>query len=142
MRVIGFAVLSLALALSTTRAADDGAEKELKRFQGDWQVVAVTEDGATTAADKLKGKVWTFQENKLVPQYDKEDTATVKIDPTKRPAALDITDKAGEKVEGIYQFTGNDTLTICGRGDGKRPTGFAAGQKSGAVLFVLERVKK
>lgn len=142
MRVLGFAALVLALVCSAARGADDAVEKELKRFQGDWQMVAVTKDGETIGADKLKGKVWSFKGDKLVPQYDKDDTATIKIDPSKKPAALDITDKNGEKVEGIYSFTGEDKLTICGRTDSKRPTEFAAGAKSGAILFVLERVKK
>lgn len=142
MRVLGFAVLVLAFTTPVSRGADDDGEKELKRFQGDWQMVAVTKDGETIAADKLKGKVWSFKGDKLVPQYDKEDVATIKIDPAKKPATLDITDKNGEKVEGIYKFTGDDKLTICGRGDNKRPTEFAAGAKSGAIMFVLERVKK
>lgn len=142
MRALGFAALVLALACSASRGADEAVEKELKRFQGDWQMVAVTKDGGTVGADKLKGKVWSFKGDKLVPLYDKEDAATIKIDPSKKPAALDITDKNGEKVEGIYSFTGEDKLTICGRTDSKRPTEFGAGAKSGAILFVLERVKK
>ena len=142
MRVLGFAALVLAFAGSASSGADDDAEKELKRFQGDWQMVEVTKDGETIAADKLKGKVWSFKGDKLTPQYDKEDVATIKIDPAKKPATLDILDKNGEKVEGIYKFTGENKLTICGRTDSKRPTEFAAGAKSGAILFVRERVKK
>lgn len=140
MRASGFAVAVLVVAFTHARA-DEAADKELMRFQGDWQMIAVTKDGETTAADKLKGKVWSFKGDKLVPQYDKDDTATIKIDPAKKPATLDITDKNGDKVEGIYKFDGADKLVICGRGDNKRPTEFAAGPKSGAILFVLERVK-
>lgn len=140
MRLLGFAAVVLAVA-SPQAIADELADKELARFQGDWQMVALTKDGEAVPADKLKDRVWTFQGEKLVPQYDKGDTATVKLDPAKKPPALDITDKNGDKVEGIYKFDGPDKLVICGRSDNKRPAEFAAGPKSGAILFVLERVK-
>lgn len=140
MRLLGFAAVVLAVA-APQAFADELADKELARLQGDWQMVALTKDGETILADKLKDRVWTFQGDKLVPRYDKDDTATVKLDPAKKPPALDITDKNGDKVEGIYKFDGADKLVICGRGDNKRPTEFAAGPKSGAILFVLERVK-
>lgn len=142
MRVLGSVALALALTLAPSRAADDATEKDLKRLQGDWQMVQVTKDGATVSGEKLKGRVWTFKGTKLIPQDDKDDTSTVKIDASQRPAALDITDKNGDTVEGIYKFTGDDKLTVCGHSNSKRPKDFAAGPKSGAILFVLERVKK
>ncbi|MBP3959390.1 TIGR03067 domain-containing protein [Gemmata sp. G18] len=142
MRVLALTALTIALAFAPVRAADDATEKELKRFQGDWQMVEVTKDGETRKGDKLKDRVWSFKGDKLVPLYNKDDAATIKIDPSKKPATLDILDKNGDRVEGIYKFTGDDTLTICGRGDSKRPTEFAAKKESGAILFVLERVKK
>lgn len=142
MRCFGFAMLTFALAFAQSRAADEDAQKELKRFQGDWQMVAVTKDGQTIPADKLKDRVWTFKDDKLIPKYDPDDTATIKLAPEKKSAALDIIDKNGDKVESVYEFDGADKLKICGRSDGKRPTSFAAGAKSGALLFVLERVKR
>ena len=43
----------LVLGFAPSAAAD---EKELKRFQGDWQVVSVTLNGETIKQDGLKGK--------------------------------------------------------------------------------------
>ena len=141
MRAFGVVALVLAVAVTQARGADEGTEKEHARFHGDWQMVAVTQDGSTVPADRLKDRIWTFKDDKLIPQYDRDDTATVKLNPTKRPAELDLIDKNGDTVEGIYKFDGADKLVICGRSDGKRPTEFAAGAKSGAILFMLERVK-
>ncbi len=143
MRIPLLTVLTtIALVLAPARGADDATEKELKRFEGEWKVVEVTKDGETRKRDKLKDQAWSFKGDKLVPLDNKDDVATIKIDPGKKPAALDIIDKSGDRVESIYKFTGDDKLTICGQTDGKRPTEFAAKKGSGAMLFVLERVKK
>ncbi|AWM35779.1 hypothetical protein GobsT_65270 [Gemmata obscuriglobus] len=139
MRVLGF--LGVLLLTPGQVRADEGAEKELLRFQGEWQMVAVTKDGETVPADKLKNRAWTFTGDKLIPQYNKDDAATLKLAPAQKPAALDLTDRNGDKIEGIYKFDGADKLVICFRGDNKRPAEFAAGPKSGAILFVFERVK-
>lgn len=136
------ALATIALVLAPARGADEATEKELKRFYGEWKVVELTKDGETRKGDKLKDQVWSFKGDKLVPLDNKDDTATIKIDPSKKPAALDIIDKSGDRVESIYKFTGDDKLTICGHTDGKRPTEFASKKGSGAMLFVLERVKK
>jgi uncharacterized protein (TIGR03067 family) len=105
-------------------------------------MVAATADGKSLPADALKGKVWRFEGNKLTPLDNKQDVATITVDPTKKPATLDIKDKGGSVVEGIYKFTGDDKLTICGRSDSKRPKEFDASKGSRAILFELERVKK
>jgi uncharacterized protein (TIGR03067 family) len=110
---------ALLLVFAPTAPADDEAvEKELKKLEGDWQMVAATYNGTVVKGDKLKGKVWRFEGTKLTPLDNKNDVATIKIDPSKKPAELDITDKGGKVVEGIYRFEGTK-LFILGRTDGK-----------------------
>lgn len=135
----GFALASLLLSVSLTTAADD--DKELKRFQGDWQVVSATRDAETIKGDAVKGQVWQFDGN-TVRRLDIKDEATITLNTLKKPAPMDIKDKDGKVVQGIYKFTGDDKLTICGRSDGVRPKEFDASKGSGAILFKLERVKK
>jgi uncharacterized protein (TIGR03067 family) len=138
MRTLALAVLVLGVSLSA--AADD--DKELKRFQGDWQAVAVKRDGKTTEGDALKGKGWRFDGNKLIPLDDVKDEATITLDPTKKPATVDIKDKNGKVNQGIYKFTGDDKLTVCARSDSTRPKEFDAAKDSGNIVIELERVKK
>jgi uncharacterized protein (TIGR03067 family) len=134
-----FLVVAIVLCVSFSATADD--EKELKRFQGDWRMVTATANGETVKGDKGKEKVWRFDGTKLIPLDDKDDVATITIDPTKKPATLDIKDKRGDVVEAIYKFT-EDKLIICARSDNKRPKEFEAPKGSGVLLFEFERVKK
>jgi uncharacterized protein (TIGR03067 family) len=116
-------------------------DQELKRFQGSWQMVSVTVNGQTVTGDKLKGKVWRFDVDRVTPMDNKNDDATIALDPTKTPATIDIKDRAGEVIQGIYKFTGEDKITICSRSDNKRPQAFDASKGSSATVLELERIK-
>ena len=72
-----------------------------------------------------------------------EDSITFKIDPTKTPKAIDLTDtRPGAKAtRGIYKLEG-DIFTICGRiGEVDRPTGFKVVDDK-SFLIVWKRDKK
>jgi uncharacterized protein (TIGR03067 family) len=71
---------------------------------------------------------------------------TSKIDPTKKPRAVDLTvtegDSKGKTALGIYQFEA-DTRTVCYAQPGKeRPAAFSSTVGSGHILVVLKRLKK
>jgi uncharacterized protein (TIGR03067 family) len=130
-------LLSIVFALTAAPAcvADD-AEKHLKPLQGDWQMVSLTSRGKSAPEKDLKGKIWRFEGDKLIPLDNKDDVATVK-----KPATLDITDKGAAVNRCIYKIEG-DKLTLCvGKGD-ERPTEFTAADGKGWSLVVFERVKK
>lgn len=142
MRLFALSVVA-ALSVPLAAVADEAAEKELKRFQGDWQVVSASFQGQTKKGDDVKGKVWRFEGKMLIPLDNKNDVAVVTIDPAKQPATLDIQGKNEKALKGIYKFAGDDKLTICaGVFDDKRPEKFDSPKDSGAILFELERVKK
>jgi uncharacterized protein (TIGR03067 family) len=142
MRPFTFSVLAaLSLALSV-RADDDAVAKELKRFQGDWRMVSATKAGKLIKGDALKDKVWRFDGNKIIPLDNKDDPATMTIDLTKKPATLDLKDKKGEVVLGIYKFNGDDKLIICGAHGNKHPTDFDSPKDSDNIVFEFERAKK
>jgi len=71
---------------------------------------------------------------------------TVKLDPTKKPKAIDITFTAGERkgqmVLGIYEIEG-DTFRVCvARPGDERPAEFSAKAGSGRTLVAYQREKK
>jgi uncharacterized protein (TIGR03067 family) len=72
--------------------------------------------------------------------------ATVKLDPTNKPKAIDVTFTAGEKkgktVLGIYEIE-PDTFRVCvARPGDRRPADFSAKVGSGRTLLVYKRQKK
>src|SRR5262245_57159820 len=112
MKLRWFCVVAAALLV----AAED-AKKDLDKIQGTWHVVSVENDGAKrpdeVAKDMkmvIKGDKYTFTAG------DMTESGTIKLDPSKKPATIDISitegDDKGKTQLGIYQIEG-DTFKIC-----------------------------
>jgi uncharacterized protein (TIGR03067 family) len=120
-------------------AADDAGKKELEKLQGTWKVVKAIKDGRAQPEDAVKKMKVSIAGDKLT--VDRETTPFV-IDPSKKPATIDITVDKKLTLQGIYELD-KDTLKICVGLEGvKRPADFKAGENSGCSLLVLEREKK
>jgi uncharacterized protein (TIGR03067 family) len=143
-------LLAMALAAGVLVAADgpgdDAAKAEAKNLLGAWVVVSCETDGETVPERILRGEVVRFIIGadtitvKVEDQVKEEDRYT--LDPRAKPAAIDLTDKAGRKALGIYALEG-ERLRICWTERGKaRPTAFATRPGSGFDLFVLKRETK
>lgn len=114
-------------------------QAELEKLQGRWRVVKVAHDGITENFDGDRGI--TISGNRFVPSDNVEDVATVKLDPSKKPAWLDLTEKNNKTAKGIYRLTGNKLEIAIQEGDGERPDKFESPPKSKVIVLVLERVK-
>ncbi|MCI0642164.1 MAG: sigma-70 family RNA polymerase sigma factor [Gemmataceae bacterium] len=119
-------------------------DKEL--LQGTWDVTEVVSDG--TATDNLKGVQAVFDKDQLslVGVAGKRDFS-VKLDPTKKPKAIDLTALDGEQKDktnpAIYELDG-DVLKLCMSNEpGKitRPAELASKEGSKLLLMTLKRVK-
>lgn len=143
---------TLALALCLLSGADVFAQSasnpELKRFQGQWQVVDLIDDGRVIAPEMIKawlpsgGRVEIVDNAMLFtsPLDGKRSAKSFVIDPTSYPKEIGIMN--AEKLEGIgiYQFD-NDRLVVCIADPrfSPRPSDFAARQGSRRMRMVLER---
>jgi uncharacterized protein (TIGR03067 family) len=140
------------LAAVLVVAAPAPAEKEKKdedKIQGTWIVVSAQfggeskpDDEAKNAKFVIKGDLITISEPK---REGREEKATFKLDPTKKPKTIDLVPEKGDKKEtvlGIYELK-DDELKLCFvKGGKERPTEFASKAGTDQGLIVLKREKK
>jgi RNA polymerase sigma factor (sigma-70 family) len=126
------------------------------KLAGKWQAVAVEVAGKAHALETARSNVWEIADGKITAKVadnkegTKEEARSFKIDPTKKPAHIDIEgEAAGQKtvIKGIYKLEG-DELTVCliGANDG-RPSEFSSsdlrnGEKGGNILMKFKREKE
>lgn len=129
--------------------ADDAIKKDRQLYAGTWQAVSAEANGNKVSEEDAKKIVvinkedgtWTLEvEGKVVAK------GTSKIDPTKKPKTIDLTETEGEDKGktflGIYEVK-KDSRKVCLAESGKeRPTEFSSKPGSGHVLAVFKRVKK
>lgn len=123
------------------------APKDLKKMDGTWVLVSGEDDGKKLSEEAVKNARLTFEGDKhTVKLGDTTYKGTHKLDPTKKPKTIDISDTdgpfKGKTVLGIYELDGNE-FTICYAPPGKdRPKNFSAKAGMGYHLHVWKREKK
>src|SRR5215470_16762897 len=73
-------------------AQNDAAKKDQKSMQGVWKIASMEVDGKAVPADKVPAIKLTVKGNMMShPGSGKIEEATFKLDPSKKPKAIDIT---------------------------------------------------
>lgn len=141
-------VIAVGFAASGVAGAQPDVEKELKKLQGTWTLESSVTSGTEIPADQLKGLIVTFEGNTHTLTMGDEviQVGTLKLDPSKSPAAIDVTmtegPNKGAVMLGIYEIDG-DTLKACFDPQGKqRPTEFKSAPGSANFVNVHRRMKK
>ena len=145
------AVALLVLAAPASDAAprpDDKADKDgLKKLAGDWKLTSWKQSGQELPAEALDTVRWTVKGDKYTFQMgDEGEEGTLKVDPAKRPAAIDLeitsgNDKGKSQV-GIYKIEA-DAVTFCFARPGAkdRPTEFSSTEDNGHILLTVKKKK-
>jgi uncharacterized protein (TIGR03067 family) len=127
-------------------AADN--EQELKKFEGTWTLSSGEADGKPLTEKQLKGGTLVIKGDHYtvtIPGKEKT-TGTQKVDPTKTPHAVDITDDSGPNKGktrlGIYEFKGEEFHCVFSAAGKERPSKFSTAAGSGQWLHVWQRAKK
>src|SRR5262245_51419276 len=146
-------MVSLVIALTAPLAivGDEKAEKEKKKFAGNWALVSGEVDGKPVAGEHVKqGRITFVDEGGVVktPHQSKEPLKArlTHVEPSKKPAEMDwVRDSgpgAGTTMMAIYEWVDDDTYRICFDPSGKeRPKEFKTARGSGHILHVWKRVK-
>jgi uncharacterized protein (TIGR03067 family) len=147
------AIVSLFVGVRSQSAAGDAKEvavaKDLQAFKGTWRLSSKEEDGKKFSEEEIKDVIATNDGagQMSVRRGDKVIGAgTVKLDPTTKPKAINVTFTAGERkgktLLGIYEIE-SDAFRVCvARPGDERPTEFSAKVGSGRTLIVYKREKK
>jgi len=147
MQKVFLSVFALA-PTAAVAALQPAAKQDVGALQGAWRGVGgeySRERIAPQEADMIR---LVFKDETLTMDIGKEVLkSTYKLDPSKKPKAIDLTSvdgkTKGRTYLGIYERHG-DSLKICfSEFEQKRPAEFAAEGKPGIrTLFLLEREKK
>jgi uncharacterized protein (TIGR03067 family) len=146
-REIGLAIVLGLLGAGGVRGADSAEEaKEKKAFEGTWNVTVAERDGRKESEEDTKNLKLIFSGDKITIKIQEEgQEAMYKLDPGKKPKAIDITPTAGPEkgktFQGIYELEG-DSLKLCwSEKKDARPTEFVTRPNSECFLLILNRAK-
>jgi uncharacterized protein (TIGR03067 family) len=146
MRLHALMVLAVGVLLAADSPQGEDAKKELKKLEGTWAMVSgekagkpLPEPTLTNAWLVIKGEQHTVQVG------DDAFVGTHRLDPTKKPKAIDSTDAEGQfkgkTYLGIYEVDG-DQFKVCFAEPGKeRPQAFTTKSGTGHILHVWKRQK-
>jgi uncharacterized protein (TIGR03067 family) len=137
----GIALFAILLVPATRLSADEASDKVLKQLEGEWKIEKMVFGGMDAPPDVTAKTTLKFKGDELTPSDNPKDIAKLKLDPSKKPAHLDLTEKGGKSMPGIYELSGDD-LKICFAEGDARPTEFVSPKDSKQVLIVLKRLKK
>ena len=145
MRRMMAAVAFLALAVPLARA--DEKDDAAKKLEGTYEVVSVTVAGKPDDAKKDEVTSFEIKDKMLVVKVkDRDESAKFTLDPSKKPAHIDIMPKdATETVQGIYATKETDKgleLTIALSKEGPnadRPKDFDGRGEHDIVIKLLRK---
>jgi uncharacterized protein (TIGR03067 family) len=136
---------SLLLAADNPRSAP--VKKDPEQLQGTWKLLSLEVNGEKVSVKGLEAACLVVKGAKYHFQLDKMALdITFKMDPAKKPKAIDLTvasgPSKGKVYHGIYTLEG-DTFKICRSidPDKDRPTAFATRKGSGLMMVVWKRQK-
>jgi len=127
-------------------------KKDPPKLDGSYLIVALEMGGEKLPADLIDkapeaDRTISIKGDKLIANKSgKEDSITIKLDPSKTPAQITTTENKNGKTEtsyGIYKLDG-DTLVICmveGGKEADRPKEFKTSKESKAILMTLKKKK-
>ncbi len=122
-------------------ALADETQREYERFQGQWRVARLEENGEAEPDDELRRFRLTIRGRSIIVDLEgQRQTTEFRIDPTQQPKQITLIPHYGEDkgktFHGIYDIQGN-RLRICATRLPDRPKVFESRQ--GLLLLVLER---
>jgi uncharacterized protein (TIGR03067 family) len=145
-----FAATFLLLTAATVICAappDDAVKQDRQKIQGRWKTVELQDGGKKRPDDHIKDWMLVVEGERMTAKDGDDilDQATFKLDPSKKPAGIQISyttgPEKGKVLRGIYLLDG-DTLKICvAAKETELPKDFASREGTDQTLVVMKRDK-
>jgi RNA polymerase sigma factor (sigma-70 family) len=120
------------------------ARSDLDGLEGDWQVVAVEQDGRVLPKDRFPVTSLRIRGDTILHEGGPHQLLTVhfRLHPEQQPKAMDMESEGyhGDMYHAIYALEG-DTLTICRPDGATRPTEFASSPGSNVLVYTAKRIR-
>jgi uncharacterized protein (TIGR03067 family) len=140
-------LLIVALLTIATDKEKDQAKKDLDSLQGTWVMAGLEVEGKQVPEEKITGTTLTIKGDRyIVKVKDTAHEVTIKLDPAKKPKAIDMYFPDGPELpklaKGIYEVDG-DTFKICrAQAPGQdRPREFVTETNTGRFIVTWKRQK-
>jgi uncharacterized protein (TIGR03067 family) len=137
--------LLVAVLLAAAPAEDKSKDEE--KIQGNWTIVSREFIGQKAPEAELKALKVTIKDGTLtITDGTKKHAITYKLDPSKKPKAIDLTNLDGKDGKdltlAIYELD-DDNLKLCWseKAPEHRPTKFASDEGSAQTIIVFKREK-
>jgi uncharacterized protein (TIGR03067 family) len=116
---------------------DDSTDKEIERLQGEWELTRSVREGEEQK--EVRGHVHKIKGNRYIPSRNSEDYATISVNPGAKPQSIDLKDRQGNIMLGIYKLE-NGVLSLCmARSGMPRPKEFTSNKESKTFLIEMKR---
>jgi RNA polymerase sigma factor (sigma-70 family) len=126
------------------RVAPAEARSDRDALQGDWQVVAVEQNGWVLPKDQFPFTSLKIRGDTMVHEGGPHHVLKVRfqLHPEQQPTAMDMESEGyhGDIYNAIYTLE-RDTLTICRPEEGQRPAAFASKPGSNVLLYTAKRIR-
>lgn len=114
-----------------------------QRILGRWRVKSMGLRGRGVPVGLQQLEIEFKQDKVRFFEGGKHEIATLKLDPTKSPAHIDLEDTTGrQKIAGVYEISGDRLRMVWAQTGNKRPTTLKPDKDVDLIVFVLERIKK
>ena len=119
-----------------------GEDADKALIQGVWKITRSVRAGTEVPIEQVQSSSCQFEDNHWIPDRNRNDYSTFELDSGCDPKTIDIVDREGNRMLGVYSLTG-DNLSICvARAGVSRPSAMVSTADCNCFLIEMQRAAR